>query len=243
LKAEKEELLRLSKLMSERGICSRREADSLIERKLVKVNGELATLGLKVKRSDKILVLNQAQSLLDNKVTIALHKPRGYVSSQPEKNYEHALSLVKKKNYFGEHYKDFNPKGLAPLGRLDIDSTGLILYSQKGSLAKKIIGSNSLVEKEYEVNVTDGELSDAVLSKLSFGLSLDGEKLKRAKVKKISPTFFKITLIQGKKRQIRRMCELVGLKVTRLKRIRIGKLKLNDLPEGSWTFVNDFDLL
>ena len=239
-----QELLRLSKLMSERGICSRREADSLIEKGLVKVDGELVNqLGLKVTRSVKVEVITEAKKILEKKVTIALNKPRDYVSSQPEKDYAHALTLIKKKNYFGDKYFDFNQKGLAPLGRLDIDSTGLILYSQKGTLAKQIIGENSKIEKEYEVNITDGVLDQKKISKLQHGLLLDGVELKPAKVKKISPTFFKITLIQGRKRQIRRMCDLVGLKVTRLKRVRIGKYKIGDLPEGSWTFVDDSEVL
>ena len=230
--------------MSEKGLCSRREADALIEKGLVKVNGEIVSqLGLKVKRCDKVRVLDQTHSLLQKKMTVALHKPRGFVSSQPEKNYAHALTLLKKKNFFGSNYKSFDQKGLAPLGRLDIDSTGLILYSQKGSLAKKIIGEGSLVEKEYEVNITKGNLTSEIISKLTHGLFLDGEALKSAKVQKLSPTFFKITLRQGKKRQIRRMCELVGLKVTRLKRVRIGKLELKNLPEGNWTFVNDLEIL
>ena len=230
--------------MSEKGICSRREADRLIEKGLVKVNGELVSqLGVKVKRSDKVEVIREAKNLLDSKLTIALHKPRDFVSSQPEKDYIHALTLIKKENYFGSDYKSFDQKGLAPLGRLDIDSTGLILYSQKGSLAKKIIGEGTSIEKEYEVNITEGSLTPDKISKLEKGLRLDNEILKPAKVKKISPTFFKITLIQGKKRQIRRMCELVGLKVTRLKRIRVGKYNLGDLPEGCWTFVNDSEVL
>ena len=229
--------------MGEKGICSRREAENLIEKGLVKVNGQVVSqLGFKVKRLDKIELLKQAQVFLQRKVTIALHKPRGFVSSQPEKNYPHALTLIKKKNYFGQDYQGFDQSGLAPLGRLDIDSTGLILYSQKGSLAKKIIGENSFIEKEYEVNITKGELYEDKIAKLTHGLSLDGETLRPAKIKKISSTFFTITLKQGKKRQIRRMCELIGLKVTRLKRIRVGRFKLNDLPEGKWIFVSESEL-
>lgn len=230
--------------MSERGLCSRREADSLIEKGLVKVNGEkVSQLGIKVTRAVEVEIISAAKKILSEKVTIALNKPRDFVSSQPEKNYEHALSLIKKTNYFGSNYKNFDQKGLAPLGRLDIDSTGLILYSQKGSLAKKIIGEKTLIEKEYEVNITKGELTNKKIELLKNGLSLDGEMLKPAKVKKLSETFFKITLKQGKKRQIRRMCELVDLKVTRLKRVRIGKYSLGELPEGNWTFVNDHEIV
>ena len=140
--------LRLSKLMSERGLCSRREADVFIEKGLVKVNDKLVSkLGTKVKRSDSIEVLGKAKDMLKHQLTIALNKPRNFVSSQPEKNHPHALTLIKKSNFFGSNFKNFDQNGLAPLGRLDIDSTGLILYSQKGTLAKKIIGPNSLLEK------------------------------------------------------------------------------------------------
>ncbi len=238
------EYIRLSKRMSELGICSRREADVFIEKGLVSVNGEtISKLGSRVTRSDNIEVLNEAKSALQDQVTIALNKPRDFVSSQPEKNYTHALTLIKKLNFSGTGFKNFNQSGLAPLGRLDIDSTGLIVYSQKGSLAKKIIGADTTIEKEYEVNITEGELTTKKVELLREGLSLDDERLKPATVKVISPTFFTITLKQGKKRQIRRMCELVDLKVTRLKRIRIGKLKLNDLEEGKWRFIKDSEIV
>ena len=238
------EYIRLSKRMSELGICSRREADVFIEKGQVLVNGEtISKLGSRVTRLDKIEVFNEAKSLLQDQVTIALNKPRDFVSSQPEKNYTHALTLIKKINFSGSGFKNFNQNGLAPLGRLDIDSTGLIVYSQKGSLAKKIIGADTEIEKEYEVNITEGELTPKKTELLREGLTLDEEQLKPAKVKVLSPTFFTMTLKQGKKRQIRRMCELVDLRVTRLKRTRIGKLKLGDLEEGQWRFVKDSEIV
>ena len=241
---DEDKKVRLSKVMGQRGLCSRREADKLIEQGLVEVDGEVVKeLGSKVLPDVKIKILNQGQKELSKKITIALHKPRDYVSSQPEKNYRSALELIKIDNYYGDDYKPFIQKGLAPLGRLDIDSTGLIIYSQNGVLAKSIIGENSNVEKEYEVNVTGFRLNTKIISQLEFGLTLDDVKLKKAKVVKHSPTFFSITLTQGRKRQIRRMCELVGLKVTRIQRVRVGKLKLNDLPEGMWTFVTENEIV
>lgn len=241
---EDDKKIRLSKVMSQRGLSSRREADKLIEQGLVEVEGDvIKELGTKVFPDVKIKILNQGQKELLKKITLALNKPRDFVSSQPEKNYRSALELIRKENYYGDSYKPFIQKGLAPLGRLDIDSTGLIIYSQNGVLAKKVIGENSKIEKEYEVNVTGNSLNQKSMSLLEFGLTLDNVKLKRAKVIKHSPTFFSITLTQGRKRQIRRMCELVGLKVTRIKRVRVGKLKLLDLPEGMWTFVSESEIV
>ncbi len=235
--------LRLSKLMGARGVCSRREADKLIEEGLVKVNGKLVSeLGFKVSLKCSIEILKEGKNFLDDKVTIALNKPRNYISSQPEKNYISALQLIRKKNYFGKNYKYVERKGLAPLGRLDIDSTGLILYSHNGVLAKKIIGEDTLIDKEYEVNVI-GKISEESLLKLRFGLILNGVKLKPAKVTKISSTKMIFILNQGRKRQIRRMCELVGLKTTRVHRIRIGKLKIGCLPQGQWTLVKEKNII
>ncbi len=237
------EQLRLSKLMGQRGLCSRREADKLIADGLVEVDGVLVTeLGSKVDPNCSVKILEEGKESLNDKVTIALHKPRDYVSSQPEDDYTSALELIRKYNYFGDDYEHVERKGLAPLGRLDIDSTGLILYSQNGVLAKKIIGENSDVDKEYEVNVTGG-ISEETMGKLRYGLSLDGVKLKRAKVTKVSSTKMIFVLNQGRKRQIRRMCELVGLKTTRIHRIRVGKLKIGDLPEGKWMLVKAEDVV
>ncbi len=237
------EKLRLSKLMGQRGLCSRSQADKLIEEGLVKVNGELVSeLGSKVDPNCSIEILEEGKESLEDKITIALNKPRDYVSSQPEDDYVSALELIREKNYFGDSYEHVERNGLAPLGRLDIDSTGLILYSQNGVLAKKIIGENSSVDKEYEVNVT-GNISEQAMAKLRIGLTLDDVKLKRAKVTKVSSTKMIFVLNQGRKRQIRRMCELVGLKTTRIHRIRVGKLKIGDLPEGKWTIVKPEDVV
>ena len=140
--------------MSMRGLCSRREADEFISKSLVKVNGQvLNTLGVRVDSESQIEILSEGQDFLNDQSTIVLNKPRDYVSSQPEGGYTSALDLIREKNYFGSDYRPLIRKGLAPLGRLDIDSTGLILYSQSGVLAKQIIGEETSVEKEYEVNV------------------------------------------------------------------------------------------
>lgn len=225
--------------MATRGICSRREADRYIERGEVIVDGEvISTLGQKVSPDCQIELKRSAQKEQESKITILLNKPIGYVSTQPEKGYKEALELITEENLYGPGR--FNPrhlKKLAVVGRLDIDSKGLLLFTQDGTLAKKIIGENSDVEKEYLVRV-DQEISDEALARLSFGLHLDGKALKRAKIKRMKPDLFSITLKEGKKRQIRRMCEIVGRSALWLKRIRIGNFELGDLPEGKWCYTN-----
>lgn len=235
------ELMRLSKLMSERGICSRREADDYISKGLVFVNGvRVQELGFKVTSDAKITLDSPALKQQNNLVTILINKPIGYVSGQPEPGYEPAIRLVKDSTQFSNQKRTLqygDMKNLAVVGRLDIDSQGLLIFTQDGRLAKKLIGENSQVEKEYMVRV-EGSLSNEQLALLNFGLELDGEKLKPAKVDWINEDQLRFILKQGKKRQIRRMCELMGLRVTGLKRVRVGKLMLGKLPEGRWRFLD-----
>lgn len=235
-----EELIRLSKLMAERGICSRREADSYIERGLVIVDGEVINqLGTKVSPTVKITLARAARKQQSSLVTIILNKPIGYVSAQPEPGYEPAIKLLTSQNQFGENLQPLKPeyfKGLAVAGRLDIDSQGLLLFTQDGRIAKQIIGAQSKLEKEYLVRVI-GDLPEAKLQLLRHGLQLDGKPLKPAKVEWLNQDQLRFVLMEGRKRQIRRMCEAVGLKVIGLKRVRIGKLRLGNLPEGKWRFL------
>ena len=235
-----EEFIRLSKLMAERGLCSRREADSFIERGLVLVDGQVVNqLGTKVSPSVQIKLAPQAQKQQSSLVTIILNKPIGYVSAQPEPGYEPAIKLLTPANQFGERsqpLKREHLQGLAVAGRLDIDSQGLLLFTQDGRLAKLIIGEHGKLEKEYLVRV-NGDLSDAQMQLLRHGLSLDGKPLKPAQVEWINREQLRFVLTEGRKRQIRRMCDAVGLKVLGLKRVRIGKLRLGNLPEGKWRFV------
>ncbi|SEP35810.1 pseudouridine synthase [Nitrosovibrio sp. Nv6] len=235
------EKIRLSKLMSQQGLCSRREADSYIERGWVFVDDERITeLGTKVYPVQKIKLHNMAQAQQSGQVTILLNKPVGYVSGQPEPGYKPAISLVNRESHFqGQAARRFSPvylKGLAPAGRLDIDSSGLLVLTQDGRIAKQLIGAESGIEKEYLVRV-EGTLSKSGLRLLNHGLSLDGEALKRAEVIWQNRDQLRFILREGKKRQIRRMCELVGLEVTGLKRIRIGKVKLGELPLGKWRYI------
>lgn len=237
-----EEKVRLSKLMAERGICSRREADEYIAKGLVMVNGEtINQLGTKVSPLAKITL--QAQALKQQKqlATIILNKPVGWVSAQPEPPYQPAVKLITPENQFGDSKQSLRQEhfqGLAVAGRLDIDSQGLLLFTQDGRIAKKIIGEDSGVEKEYIVRV-EGKLPADKLKLLNHGLSLDGKALKPAKVEWLNEDQLRFVLREGKKRQIRRMCEAVGLKVTGLKRVRIGNLRLGKLPEGQWRFLED----
>lgn len=241
-----EEKVRLSKLMSERGLCSRREADVYIAQGLVFVDGlRISELGTKVDPGCKIELAAKAKQQQGELISIILNKPVGYVSAQPEKDYEPAIKLITAENHFADDpikfkLKSEHFKGLAVAGRLDIDSKGLLLFTQDGRLAKKIIGENSSIEKEYLVRYS-GQITDEKLKQLRFGLELDGKPLKRAKVDVLNDDQLRIILNEGKKRQIRRMCEAVDLRVTGLKRVRIGRLKLGPLPEGQWRFLTEED--
>ncbi|MBS4097147.1 MAG: rRNA pseudouridine synthase [Sulfuricella sp.] len=238
------EPIRLSKLMSERGLCSRREADVFIERGWVRVNGVVVdTLGTKVDPSSVVTLDQGARESQTRQVTILLNKPVGYVSGQPEKDYKPAVVLVvPTTRYAGDRSpQKFEPahlRGLAPAGRLDIDSQGLLVFTQDGRIAKHLIGADSEIEKEYLVRVA-GSLDERNLARLNHGLTLDGAKLKPAKVSWQNQDQLRFILKEGKKRQIRRMCEMVGLKVLGLKRVRIGKVMLGDLPEGQWRYLRE----
>ena len=238
------EKVRVSKLMSEQGLCSRREADAYIERGWVFVDGVAITeLGSRVFPQQKITLSKAAQASQLAQVTILLNKPVGYVSAQPEDGYRPAVSLVNAESRFAGdksllRFSHAHLKGLAPAGRLDIDSQGLLVLTQDGRIAKLLIGDHSAIEKEYLVRV-EGTLSEKNLALLKHGLSLDGEALKPAKISWQNEDQLRFVLRQGKKRQIRRMCELVGLNVTGLKRVRIGSVLLGDLPEGQWRYLKD----
>ena len=238
------EPVRLSKLMAERGLCSRREADSYIERGWVLVDGAVVdTLGTKVMPNVSIELKNSAQSAQAKRVTILLHKPVGYVSGQPEPGCTPAVQLIDGASRWVEDptirqhpFAHGMLRNLAPAGRLDVDSTGLLVMTQDGRVARQLIGDDSDVDKEYLVRVT-GQLSADGLKLLNHGLSLDGKKLRPAKVNWQNEDQLRFVLREGRKRQIRRMCELVGLRVVGLKRIRIGKIKLGNLPVGQWRLL------
>ncbi len=235
--------VRVSKLMAERGLCSRREADAFIERGWVFVDGQrINELGTRADPAATITLAREARANQQRQMTLLLNKPVGYVSGQPEPGFTPAVTLILPENqYRTPDTPLFHPthlKGLAPAGRLDIDSTGLLVLTQDGRVARQLIGEDSKVEKEYLVRV-EGSLAANGLALLNHGLSLDGKPLRPARVEWLNEDQLRFVLREGKKRQIRRMCELVGLKVVGLKRIRIGNVRLGDLPAGQWRFLRE----
>lgn len=240
------EPLRLSKRMSELGLCSRREADEWIARGWVRVDGKVVSeLGSKVLPTQRITVERQAAAEQSKRVTILINKPVGYVSGQAEDGYTPAVALIKPENRWAEDpsEENFHPtqlRSLVPAGRLDIDSVGLLVLTQDGRIAKQLIGQDTSIDKEYLVRVEytrPGKLPDSDLKKLNHGLWMDGKPLLPAKVRWQNEDQLSFTLREGKKRQIRRMCEMVGLKVVGLKRVRIGRVKLGELPQGQWRYL------
>lgn len=245
-------MLRLSKLMSELGLCSRREADEWIEKGWVLVDGErVDTLGTKVRPDQRIEIDPAAEAAQASQVTVLIHKPVGLVSGQAEDGYQPAITLVTPENRWeGDHseirFSVAHLRQLAPAGRLDIDSTGLLVLTQDGRIAKQLVGGHSEIDKEYLVRVAYGEHSTDVeshfppesLALLCHGLSLDDVPLKPAQVNWQNGEQLRFVLREGKKRQIRRMCELVGLEVIGLKRVRMGRVMLGALPPGQWRYLS-----
>lgn len=241
--------VRVSKLLAERGICSRREADQYIEQGLVLLDGEPVTeLGTRAHLHQTVSLAKGAQLQQAQRLTILLNKPVGFVShADDDQQYPPAATLVTLDNQWldpqaapSPPVRRLNTRGLAPAGRLDIDSTGLLVLTQDGRIARVLIGEDSPVEKEYLVRVS-GQLDDQGMRLLNHGLSLDGKALKPAKVSWQNEDQLRFVLREGKKRQIRRMCEMVGLNVLGLKRIRIGRIPLGNLPVGQWRLLGPFE--
>ncbi|SPR96731.1 pseudouridine synthase [Cupriavidus taiwanensis] len=252
-------LVRLSKRMSELGLCSRREADEWIPRGWVLVDGKPVTeLGSRIRPDAEIEILQEARSEQGERVTVLLNKPVGYVSGQAEDGYEPAAALFAPENQWEgdptrKRFAPWQRKNLAPAGRLDIDSTGLLVLTQDGRVARALIGEDSTVEKEYLVRVVwhsphgpverniSAEFPADDLELLRHGLALDGVPLRPAKVSWQNEEQLRFVLREGRKRQIRRMCEQVGLQVVGLKRVRMGRVVLGDLPPGKWRFLGQFE--
>lgn len=227
--------------MSQRGICSRREADKWIEQGLVRVDGKIiSTLGTRVDPDSSVSIENAARQQQQKLITVLLNKPVGLVSGQPEDGYSTASSLIVRANHYPKdkvpHRHGASHRNLAPAGRLDIDSQGLLVLTQDGRVARRLIGPDSRIEKEYLARVT-GRIDAVTLNRLRHGLKLDDRVLRPARVNEIEPNLLKIILVEGRKRQIRRMCDLVGLDVTGLKRVRIGQVRLAGLPKGQWRYL------
>ncbi len=234
------ETVRVSKLMAERGMCSRREADAFLADGLVRVDGEVVAVGTKALPTARIELDARAQRQQEQLATILLNKPVGWVSAQPEDGYRPAIELIVPENqdpqFPGPRLRHRHFQGLAVAGRLDIDSRGLLVFTQDGRLARQLIGENSGMEKEYLVRVT-GRIDERAAARLRLGLELDGKPLKPAQIDVLGPDRLRFVLTEGKKRQIRRMCELVGLHVHSLVRVRVGRVRLGDLNPGQWRFL------
>jgi len=228
---------RVNKWLGQSGVCSRREAEGFIEAGLVSIDGEVvADTGRKILPGQTLTLADAGGA---KPLSVVLHKPMGIVSAQPEPGQTPAVRLLTRAALVGEspQIPDRDTR-LAPLGRLDMDSRGLLLLSDDGVLAKAIIGPESDLEKEYLVRVT-GKITPEKIARLCHGLTMDGRQLKPAKVSVVQGQELRFILKEGRNRQIRRMCELVGMHVMDLVRIRIGSLRLGDLAEGKWRVLGE----
>lgn len=230
-----EEPQRINKWLAQSGVCSRREAEALIAQGLVSIDGEpVEDAGRKIIAGQTLTLADAAGDRLQAAFSVVIHKPVGIVSAQPEPDQIPAARLLTREALWGPDgpipAKDAS---LPPLGRLDMDSRGLLILSEDGVLAKALIGPTSDLEKEYEVRVF-GPVNERKLRLLRHGLALDGRQLRPAKVVQVGEQRLRFILKEGRNRQIRRMCELVELRVVDLFRTRIGPLTLGDLPQGCW---------
>ena len=238
--------IRLSKLMAERGLCSRREADRLIEQGKVLVNGQVVDrLGSRFDPTVCIVLTPEIQRERARLVTVLLNKPPGVVSNQPEKGYPEAASLITRGNLqrlAGQTPRELPPaKTLHVAGRLDIDSSGLLILTQDGQVARQLISPNSVIEKEYVVRLTE-RVPTAALVQMRGDLTLDGRLLKPVQITQTDDRTLHLVLQEGRKRQIRRMCDLIGLRVHSLVRVRIGRISLGDLSRGRWRYLDSSEV-
>ncbi|HDL07662.1 MAG TPA: rRNA pseudouridine synthase [Desulfobacteraceae bacterium] len=221
-------LMRLQKYLSSSGICSRREGEKHIKAGIVSINGEIVTrLGTKVDpERDRVEINGKPVKSILNPVYIALNKPKGYVSSCRQKDARTVLDLL-----------DISQR-VYPVGRLDKDSTGLLLLTNDGRLHFKLSHPSFNHEKEYEVTVAN-PIPDSSLQRMAQGMLIMGKKTRPAKIGRISSKRFSIVLKEGRNRQIRRMVRKLGTRVTGLKRIRTSNIRLGDLPEGGWRHLTE----
>ncbi|HDO1323308.1 TPA: 23S rRNA pseudouridine(2604) synthase RluF [Aeromonas veronii] len=226
------ESMRLNKYISESGICSRREADRFIEQGHVFINGKRAGIGDQVQVGDLVKVNGQViePREADSLVLIALNKPVGIVSTTEAGEKGNIVDFVN------------HSTRVFPIGRLDKDSQGLIFLTNHGDLVNKILRAGNDHEKEYLVTV-DKPVTDEFVRGMAAGVPILGTVTKKCKVKKEAPFVFRITLVQGLNRQIRRMCEHFGFEVTKLERIRIMNVSLKGLPVGEWRDLTDDELI
>lgn len=214
--------IRINKFLTMANFCSRREADRLIEAERVKINNRFAVLGDQVSADDRIFVDGKEIKLSQKeKIYLALNKPVGVITTTDTQAKDNIIEAV---NY---------PERIFPIGRLDVKTSGLILLTNDGAIVNKILKGQNKIEKEYMVEV-DKHLTPEFLKKLETGIKIDGYPTLPAKTKKLGDRKFSIIIVEGKNRQIRRMCERLGLNVARLQRIRIGTIKLDDLKTSQY---------
>ncbi|ENR5392126.1 TPA: 23S rRNA pseudouridine(2604) synthase RluF [Providencia rettgeri] len=223
---------RLNKYISESGICSRREADRYIEQGNVFINGKRAGIGDQVFSGDVVKVNGQLIEPRNEEdlVLIALNKPVGIVSTTESGEKDNIVDYVN------------HSTRIFPIGRLDKDSQGLIFLTNHGDLVNKILRAGNSHEKEYLVTVNK-PVTDDFIRGMGAGVPILGTMTKKCKVKKEAPFVFRITLVQGLNRQIRRMCEHFGFEVTKLERVRIMNVKLTGIPVGEWRDLTDDELI
>ena len=220
--------MRLQKFLSMAGVCSRRHGEKYITDGAVKVNGKVVTeLGTKIDpKKDRVEVKGKHIEFKQDLVYIALNKPRGYVTSCKQPGDKIVLDLL-----------DISMR-VYPIGRLDKDSTGLLLLTNDGGLHHRLSHPSFDHEKEYEVTVAN-PMTDRALMKIEQGMPIMGTKTRPAETKRISPKRFRIVLKEGKNRQIRRMVEKTGNRVTRLNRIRVANIRLGKLARGTWRHLTE----
>ncbi len=222
---------RLNKFIASCGICSRRKADELIQSGIIKVNGQVVKdLGVKVSLEDKVELDGKTISKEEKKVYLMLNKPVGYVTTaSDEKGRKNVLDLI---------YEDVR---VYPIGRLDMYTEGLLLLTNDGDFANKLMHPKFEIDKRYVVT-TDTKVTRQMLETLRNGVNIGDYVTREAKVEKIDEENISITIHEGKNRQVRRMCEAVGIKVLKLKRTNYGPLSLGELPVAKYRHLTDFEL-
>ncbi len=231
MKRKQEELIRINKYLSQAGVCSRRQADVLIKEGRVEIDGEEASSGAKVREGQKVTVDGKPIRIQEDLVFLAFHKPRGIVCTTSRKEKDNIIDYI--------HY----PVRIYPVGRLDKDSQGLILMTNDGEAANRIMKARNYHEKEYEVTVNK-RITKEFIEGMRQPVPLEeiGAVTRRCKVIKEGPNQFRIILTQGLNRQIRRMCEYFGYRVIKLKRVRIMDIRLGDLKEGTYRSLTPQEL-
>lgn len=214
------EQIRLNKFLSDAGVCSRREADRLAEQGLITVDGEIAVVGMKIHPDAEVKVREKRIKREEEKVLLAFHKPAGIVCTAEKREKNNVIDYL---NY---------PLRIYPVGRLDKDSTGLLLLTNDGELVNKIMRAGNYHEKEYLVRV-NRPLTEEFCRKMASGVPILDTVTRKCRVEPVDEMTFRIVLTQGLNRQIRRMCEALGYRVIALKRVRIMNIKLGDMKEGA----------